>query len=1326
MARIGAPGTGFSSIDSSKSVDTFAGLAAKRRMSSRARSYSSSRRKVTPKITPSVVTEVYPGLFKYRDPITGKLSFTSSREFAESSAKNGTPEFTQAFQEAMRTGGSGSSSGTPRAFTSEAAAKQDIKLREISRLAVISKTESNRQQLIAQKNLILQKQAKAELSRIMAERSRLIKRGAKRSRRESKDVKTGDKIIITRWRLKNGTWVQKIENLTKGFIEYKSYVNNRLTGGVTEGIPVAGKATAADIASKVIIRESNDPNKLIVTFPNGQRGTINSRGTVTVGKNLAGHKYLFKDGVIIAVDGKTTYAREEFVSAPTVGVAPPKLFKRITGAFDIKKFKAYREKQRQEYYDLYGLKGADRNFASLAEAARTKKLTVPQQNKFNKMTTNHLKQDLLNPDTAIRAEAALVIAAVATGPLLAGAIGAVYKTPIALAKNLGVEESLKDVSWKDVAKKGGVEFGKNAIQSYVALKLFGIGAKAISRIPSLAKFGLGAVGLKRAGVFTDKALKFALRKGLNIAGAEYLSSVGVDVAKLGIRVKQKRYKAATVQAAGLLGVLVGFYGEKVVKGALRKILLQEDPRLILTKGTSSKPFAVENRDITVARLNKIKKNLKGRKKIGFAKASPVREPRSKKIVTPELRTARGFKIDVPTPSGYATYAVGKEVYVIPNTFLKRRPGNLPKTYYIKWFKSVKAKGLLPTFKELGLPKTYKPTIYKGSGEYLPRNKGESLKAYYARGLKTANRLKVVQVVAAPKTVLGSKQPELEIKTIYPNPKGVKASVTRVKVGKDAFGHDIVVEIVAPKSIIQRIKFKIKAKAEFKKEALKYLTNREAKIAKDLSPRIIENYNLIYKSKAKGSAQARNHMLKVEQNFRKILKQYGIKATDAEIKATSRLHDILKLRGVNVKDEPIIRKAILEGYLNEIPLIKKLSFKQRVRVANTIGWHQDVNPKTLKALRLDKFTKAFINADRLDITRYGIKVKQEKLFNINARRVIPKNIKTEFAKLNKLRINKKSFTSKLRTRYNSLVKKYPGLKGKKFEDKIIAENKARYKKMTPAQKAKIRKQEKGYKDYKESLSEYQKLKKGKKIVILYRTSKYKTYNTPKQRNAYRMGYTAGYNIKRSAPTNYKTNKGHHQPIYAAGYKASYKGDYKINYKTGKYIIKTLPKPRTKYKRTPVRPPKRPPTKKKPPATPKRLPKGFKKKTISKAQPVYYIKVKSKGRMVNLTPRPLILRDAKDYLAYKLDKNLVRTAYFEPIGKSKNVVRLPSNIRGYYSKVSHKIRPYKIKVGKKKMLRNGFIEKRKYALDQKTERAQLQRSKKRKSSPKRKTRTTKKKR
>jgi len=87
----------------------------------------------------------------------------------------------------------------------------------------------------------------------------------------------------------------------------------------------------------------------------------------------------------------------------------------------------------------------------------------------------------------------------------------------------------------------------------------------------------------------------------------------------------------------------------------------------------------------------------------------------------------------------------------------------------------------------------------------------------------------------------------------------------------------------------------------------------------------------------------------------------------------------------------------------------------------------------------------------------------------------------------------------------------------------------------------------------------------------------------------------------------------------------------------------------------------------------------------------------NRKVKLNPRPLSISDAKDYLAYRVDNGLSRTAWFEPVGKTKKIFRVPKNMKGYYYKIKYKLRPYKIRVGKRRKLVNGFIEKRKYILD-----------------------------
>ena len=148
----------------------------------------------------------------------------------------------------------------------------------------------------------------------------------------------------------------------------------------------------------------------------------------------------------------------------------------------------------------------------------------------------------------------------------------------------------------------------------------------------------------------------------------------------------------------------------------------------------------------------------------------------------------------------------------------------------------------------------------------------------------------------------------------------------------------------------------------------------------------------------------------------------------------------------------------------------------------------------------------------------------------------------------------------------------------------------------------------------------------------------------------------------------------------------------------------------------------------PLTPKfifpfKLPKGFSVRKLSKKQPVYYVVTRKRGKMVKLYAKPLTLKDSRDYLAWSVDNNLTRSAWFVPLGKASKVVRPPKSISGYFSKVSRKLRPYKIRYGKRRQLLNGYIEKRKYFQDTKGERSQMGRLRKpskiiRRTTPKRK--------
>jgi len=135
----------------------------------------------------------------------------------------------------------------------------------------------------------------------------------------------------------------------------------------------------------------------------------------------------------------------------------------------------------------------------------------------------------------------------------------------------------------------------------------------------------------------------------------------------------------------------------------------------------------------------------------------------------------------------------------------------------------------------------------------------------------------------------------------------------------------------------------------------------------------------------------------------------------------------------------------------------------------------------------------------------------------------------------------------------------------------------------------------------------------------------------------------------------------------------------------------------------KPPKRPSVK--PPIRIKL--KDYKRKTLSRKVDTYYVVEKVRGKFKKLYPKPLTSKDARDFAVYSIDNHLSKTAFLIPLGKRKQVVKAPKSIQGYYSSNKFKVRPYRIKYGKRRQLVNGWIEKRKYFQDRPLEKAQARR-------------------
>lgn len=232
-------------------------------------------------------------------------------------------------------------------------------------------------------------------------------------------------------------------------------------------------------------------------------------------------------------------------------------------------------------------------------------------------------------------------------------------------------------------------------------------------------------------------------------------------------------------------------------------------------------------------------------------------------------------------------------------------------------------------------------------------------------------------------------------------------------------------------------------------------------------------------------------------------------------------------------------------------------------------------------------------------------------------------------------------------------------------------------------------------------------------IPYQTSNYKRIKGTSYKMAYKRGYESAYKIGKGRPITYKRSYGKYQKAYNLGYKDGYRGNYKITpqgytpskgYKpSGKYTAKSYVKGRGYKGGYGI---KRTKTTQKPERQLRPV-QGFRPQQLSRAVATFYVVEKVRGKFRKLYPKPLTLRDARDYAVYSIDNNLSRTAFFIPLGRAKRVVRPPKQIQNYASRNSFKVRPYRIRYGRKRRLVNGYIEKRRFFQDTSGERGALRR-------------------
>ena len=580
-----------------------------------------------------------------------------------------------------------------------------------------------------------------------------------------------------------------------------------------------------------------------------------------------------------------------------------------------------------------------------------------------------------------------------------------------------------------------------------------------------------------------------------------------------------------------------------------------------------------------------------------------------------------------------------------------------------------------------------------------------IKKYYSEAKLEANRLRKPVAVISPKRLRGFHEAELEMIKMLPT----KYKAPKLKFsGFTKEGYRVYSDSPYIKSIKKYVVSKVKGKEiqlsyfeKIAKEKLEYLKGRKV-------------------IKGEYAEHGIKHL--TAENTDPFARRYARKMTVKKYGNTFKQHDLAKVSDadsfVEFEHGQVLYELWKRGKYPD-KNIYKLPKSLQKQIAQAYAGHTPVKPRLIDTLKKgwkeNSITKDLIwyaknkrnpilqdilTLDRIELPRAGrwdFKIR----YNLLDKGAVKRIYGSELNAVKNIRfLDWKTVPRRLRIKFN--VK---ALKQIKLRDGVV---------LKKLKKLNIKRPVKKY-SYKKIT-----IKPSRVKTIPYKTSYYKSLKSTKYRTAYRNGYSDGYKSNSKMNLQYKSKYKSASKAYSIGYKSgkgSYKpGKYKPSkYKPGKYKpgkYKPSKYKPGKYKPGKYKPSKYKPgkTKKRPVIVPRILPKGFKRKTLSKKQPTFYIKIKRRGKIVNLTPRPLVLRDAKDFLAYSVDNGLEKSAWFEPLGKTKKAVKLPSKMKGYFGRNSRKLRPFKIRVGKKRAIRNGYIEKRKYGLDTKREKSQMRSTRK----------------
>ena len=1104
-------------------------------------------------------------------------------------------------------------------------------------------------------------QVQQEFKKILDARSRIIARGGRSSVQSSTDWKTKDKLKITTWKAANGGKVIRVQNLDKETVNYQSYErprgggNLRFVGGVTKGATPTikedeaiffGGSKDAYFEYRTISTKDGIPNKRVYYVDTKRNVDMEVPFSVQKKYKLGGYQEHSVQPVII-VPAEVVKKKGSFWKGFQ------KTF--VSKRFQSKEVKA-EQKEKEKDWD-----------AIIYKMSKGQKINQTDIKNFKEIT-KFTPEKLIDKDVARFAQ------------ITGGVIGTfVVPVPGAIIWAMGdTMESVRSVA-ADGGKISKQEFGKIVLDSATKGAIMGFAMKMLGGLSTIAskrvilESALRSVETNavRAAVNNGGLLiKLVGRSGKNFISTYFMKDMIGNVFEVTRDVKAGNFNNALRKAVATGASIGGYIGGSIAGKATTKGALFVSGKLKATRP--------ESVDFPRSPLDVMSKQLLSKGKIIITRRGVYE---SGKGLTPRKDAWVASRT-----KGKATKSIfwrfdkvgsGKDDAISPLPLFTKSKAGYYKMFKANWNKN-KGMGLLRRYIKTSAETPLVTDVLMRQVVNLKDIKDLKLRKQLLKEYATTGKLsKTTQdKVLKNKLPISDKNREWGF---HDENEYVMREKFKFKGRQDiSWTYDASLKEYIP--IVQNLKG-----AGRMKNFLSIL-NKKNIITRTDAKFIADNFAIKVKFGTKSilpKGHSMTHMNQVKKNMMKIIDKYpefnsywkgkyGSIANAKKAMAQALWHDIGKTEESSAAFGTPHGMKVWNVWKAKL-LPKKLKFAPKV--AKAIKVHETLDPRKVMYKLKNKIKlvspeeKILATADRLDLARYKIKIDLNRL-----------PLKDAIKRL-KLKVDFTDYP----TKFSSIINRIKA--GKIVKKGDIA------KLLTYSKKA------------------------GSSIIkkLTYKTSTWKGYKNIKAKNSYKAGWTAGNKVGLKSPTNYNPKYKGTQSAYTSGFRDAYSGKYSIDYKTGKYKVKRPTKRPTKRpskrptkrqtKRVTPRATWRSSTKKRKKPTTFKLPKNFKRKSLSKKQPTFYIKIKRRGKIVNLTPRPLTQRDAKDFLAYSVDNGLERSAWFEPLGKSKKAVSLPRKMVGYFAKNKRKLRAFKIKVGKKKAIRNGYIEKRKFILDTKREKGQM---------------------